>query len=163
MCIAQVLGGEGLVPERNSVARTLVVVLQRRVGGPLISLRTSRRLDISSWQAMPRHCPDRTAALFLGQTTRVEVASQRTRAREAHHHPMSSCVPRDVGPPYPRLRHAGLSAPASPPARHELATVRRQRSGGGAVHASSWAGRHDGEVVSVLSIAWVQCELLLVL
>ena len=141
MCIAQVLGGGGLILGRNPAARTLVAVLLCRVGGPLVALRTSGRLDISSWQAMSRRCPNRKVALFLGRTTRAEVVSWRTRAREARRHPTSSRDPRDAGPAYPRLRCAGLLAPASPPAWRELATVRRQRYDGGTVHASSWVAR----------------------
>ena len=140
------------VPGRNPAAQTLVAVLQLRVGGPLVALRTSRHLDILSWRAMPRRCPDRTAAFFLGQTTHAEVASWKMRARKARRHPMLSRDPRDIGPSYPRLRRVGLSAPMSPAAWHELATVRGQRSDGGAVHASSWAGRHGGEAVLEPSI-----------
>ena len=151
------------LPRRNPAVRVLAAVLQRRVGGPFVAPRTSGRLDISSWRATPRCCRDRTVVLFLGQTTRAEVALRGMRARKARRHPTSSRDPHDVRPSYPRLRRAELSAPASPPAWHELATVRRQRSGGGTVHASSWAGRHGGEAVLEPSIVQAQCELLSVI
>ena len=125
----------GLVPARSLAARTSVVVLHCRVGGPLVFPRTSGRLDILFWRVMPRRCPARTAALLLWRITHTEVASCRARARRAHCLPSSSCGSRGVGPSYPRFQGAGLSAPASPPAWHELAVAMRQKGDGGAVHA----------------------------
>jgi len=57
----------------------------------------------------------------------------------------------------------GLLAAAPPLAWRGLMTVTQQKGGGGAVHASSWAGRRGGEAVSGPSIVLVQHEFLLVL
>ena len=137
----------GLAPRRNLVARPLAAALHRHAGGPLVVPRTSEHSDISSWQVMLRRCPGRTGAFFLRRTIRAVAASWGTGACEARRHPTSPRGPRDVGSSYPRLRRAGLSTPTSPPAWHEPVTVRRQKSGGGAVHASTCAERHGGRAI----------------
>ena len=83
----------------------------------------------------------------MKRTARAVAASPRARARMVRYRPMSSCGRRDAGPSYPWPRRAGLLTPAPPLAWHESATVKRQKGGGGAVHASSWAGRRGGEAV----------------
>ena len=152
-------GVGGFAPGRNPVTQPLATALQRHVGGPLVVPRMSERSDISSWRAMLRCCLGRMGVLFLGRTTCAIAASREMEAREARRHPTSSRDPRDVGPSYPRLRRAGLSAPASPLAWRVSTTARRQRSGGGAVHASPCVGRHGGEAVLEPSIVRAQYEL----
>jgi len=120
-------------------------MLQGRVGGPLVSPRTSGRLGISLWRATLRHCPNRTARLFLRRTTYVEVAWRWGRVRGARNLP-SSCDPRGAEPSCPWC--TGLSALVPSPAWHGLPV--RQKGDGGAVHASSWVGRRSGEDVSGL-------------
>ena len=110
-----------------------------------------------------RRCLARTGALFSWRTTHVEAASWRARVREARCLPSSSCGLRGVGPSHPRFQGVGLSAPASPPAWHELAIVTRLRGDGGAVHAFSWAGRRGGEAVGELSVVLVRRKLLPIL
>ena len=74
-----------------------------------------------------------------------------------------SCDLRAAEPSRPRFRCVVLSALVSPVAWHELSVVTRQRGDGGAVHASSWAGRRGGEDVSGPSTVLAQRGLLPVL
>jgi len=131
----------------------LVAVLLRRVGGPLVALRTSGRLDILSWQAMLRRCPGQTAALFLGQTTRAGVASWRTRARKVRGLPM---LPRDL---VASGRHTrGFGARVCRLLRHPLPGMNwRSRGGGGVVVALSMPLLGQGGMVARLSRSPQSC------
>ena len=97
------------------------------------------------------------------RTNRAVAMPSRARARGVRYHPMSSCGRLDAGPSFLWPRRMGLSAPAPPLAWHESMTAKRQRGGGDAARASSWAGRRGGEAASGPLIVRVQRELLPVL
>ena len=147
---------------KSLVARTPVAVLHCRVGR-----HWSFHVRLGVWTYCPGkrrrvHCPGRTTMLFLGRTARVEVAWWWGRVRGACHL-LSSRDPRGAEPSCPRLRRTVLSALGSPPAWHELSVVTRQKGDDGADHASSWAGRRDGEDVLGPSIVLSRRGLLPVL
>jgi len=142
---------------RSLVARMPVVVLQGRVGGPLVAPRTSGRLGISPWRATLRHCPGRMARLLLRRTAHVEVAWRWGRVRGARHLP-SSCDHHGAEPSRPWCK--GLSALVPLPAWHGLPVAARQMGDDGAVHTSSWVGRHGGDDVLAPSSGLAQRGLL---
>jgi len=89
------------------------------------------------WRVTSLHCPNQMGVLSWRRTNRVVAAPSRVRGCEVRYHPMSLCGRLDVGPSYTWPQCAGLSAPTPPLALHESMTVKRQRRGGVATHASS--------------------------